>query len=81
MIFLVVPQVYTQEKLYDAMTRACSFMDMNCTIKDDPMREKVGDVLQLQSYDETKDSLKMYIGISGVQHCGVSVQMHDHVVS
>lgn len=67
-----IPQIYTQERLYEIMSRTCSFLDTDVTVKGHPMEEKIRDAIQLQTYDDPKDALKLYVGIAGIQHCGVS---------
>lgn len=36
------------------------------------MEEKIRDAIQLQAYDEPKEHLKLYIGVSGIQYFGVN---------
>lgn len=54
------------------MSRACEFLDGSATVRGHPMEEKVRDSIQLQTYDDPKDAQKLYVGISGIQYCGVS---------
>lgn len=54
------------------MSQLCGFLDANVTIKGHPMERKIRDVIQLQAYDDPKELLKLYIGVSGIQYCGVS---------
>lgn len=48
-----------------------SFVDLPATIEDHPTNEFIRDALQLQTFGEPKDILKLYIGIAGIQHSGV----------
>lgn len=54
------------------MSELSGLLDANVTIKGHPLEEKIRDAIQLQAYDEPKEALKLYIGISGIQYCGVS---------
>lgn len=68
---MLITKIYTQEKLYDIMSWACSYMENDVMVKGHPMEEKIRDAIQLQTYDDPKDSLKLYVGIAGIQYCGV----------
>lgn len=53
------------------MSWACSYMENSVTVKGHPMEQKIRDVIQLQTIDDPIDSLKLFVGIAGIQYCGV----------
>lgn len=48
-----------------------NFVDISATVEDHPVSHLIRDAVQLQTFDESKDILKLYIGVSGIQHSGV----------
>lgn len=54
------------------MGRATEFSDSIVTIKGHPMAENIRNAIQLQTYDDPNDALKLYTAICGIQYCGVS---------
>lgn len=50
-----------------------SFVDTPATVEEHPANEFIRDALQLQTFGEPKDILKLYIGIAGIQHAGVDL--------
>lgn len=47
------------------------FMNQSVTTKGHPLEQYLRDVLQLRSYGESKDVLKLFVGFAGIQHVGV----------
>lgn len=53
-----------------------SFVDTPATVVEHPINSLIRDAVQLQTFGEPKDILKLYIGVAGIQHCGVSAFNH-----
>lgn len=49
-----------------------SVIDIPATVETHPVNHLIRDAMQLQTFGESKEILKLFIGISGIQHCGVS---------
>lgn len=49
-----------------------SVIDTPATVEKHPLNHKIRDAVQLQTFGEPKDILKLYIGVAGIQHSGVS---------
>lgn len=47
------------------------FVDISATVEEHPVNHLIRDAVQLQTFGESKDILKLYIGVSGIQHSGV----------
>lgn len=50
-----------------------SFIDISATVENHPVNDLIRNAVQLQTFGESKDILKLYIGVSGIQHSGVCV--------
>lgn len=50
-------------------------IDSPATVDEHPINHIIRDAVQLQTFGEPKDILKLYIGVAGIQHSGVSVNM------
>lgn len=48
-----------------------NFVDMSATVEEHPVNHLIRNAVQLQTFGEAKDILKLYIGVSGIQHSGV----------
>lgn len=51
-----------------------SFVDTLATLDEHPVNKIIRDAVQLQTFGEPKDILKLYIGLAGIQHSGVCSQ-------
>lgn len=51
-----------------------SFIDTPVTIQEHPINRFIRDAIQLQTFGEPKDILKLYVGVAGIQYCGVSFE-------
>lgn len=50
-----------------------SVIDTPATVEKHPVNHLLRNAIQLQTFGEPKDILKLYIGVAGIQHSGVSV--------
>lgn len=50
-----------------------SFVDAPATLEEHPLNRLIRDAVQLQTFGEPKDILKLYIGVAGIQHSGVNI--------
>lgn len=44
-----------------------NFVDISATVEGHPVNNLIRDAVQLQTFGESKDILKLYIGVSGIQ--------------
>lgn len=50
-----------------------NYIDGRLTITDHVINTFVRSAIQLQAVSEPKDTLKLYVGVNGIQYSGVSV--------
>lgn len=48
-----------------------NFVDISATVEEHPVNHLIRNAVQLQTIGESKDILKLFIGVSGIQHSGV----------
>lgn len=48
-----------------------NFVEAPATLYDHPLNQFIRDAVQLQTFGEPKDILKLYVGVAGIQHSGV----------
>lgn len=51
-----------------------SFINEPATIEGHPINHLLRNAIQMQTIGEPKDILKLFIGVAGIQHCGVSIK-------
>lgn len=66
-----VVKIYCQEKLLELVMAYYGNFDANATTKSNPFEKLLRDTLQMQAYGDPKETLKLYVGISGIQYAGV----------
>lgn len=66
-------QNHSQELLFSMTIGLSNFIDTPATLDEHPINQIIRDAVQLQTIGEPKDILKLYIGIAGIQHSGVSI--------
>lgn len=49
-----------------------NFVGAPATLVEHPLNRLIRDAVQLQTFGEPKDILKLYIGVAGIQHSGVN---------
>lgn len=49
-----------------------NYIDGRLTITDHPVNTFIRNAVQLQVVSEPKDTLKLYVGVNGIQYSGVS---------
>lgn len=49
-----------------------NFIDTPVTLSDHPINHLICNAVQMQTFGEPKDILKLYVGVAGIQFCGVS---------
>lgn len=53
-----------------------NYIDGRLTITDHPVNTFVRSAIQLQAVGEPKNTLKLYIGVNGIQYSGVSCRIN-----
>lgn len=48
-----------------------NFVGIAATLEEHPVNDLIRNAVQLQTFGESKDILKLFIGVSGIQHSGV----------
>lgn len=64
-------QTYSQDHLLSMAMNISNFVDAPATLEEHPLNHFIRDAVQLQTFGEPKDILKLYIGVAGIQHSGV----------
>ncbi|XP_031616512.1 complex I assembly factor ACAD9, mitochondrial-like [Contarinia nasturtii] len=63
-------KTFSQDRLLSMALALSNFVEAPVTLDEHPMNNVIRDALQLQTFGEPKDILKLYIGVAGIQHSG-----------
>lgn len=66
-------QTYSQERLLSMAVNLSNLVDAPATLEQHPMNKIIRSAIQLQTFGEPKDILKLYIGVAGITHSGVYI--------
>lgn len=69
-------QVFAQQSLMRVAQLPLNFMGPQVTVEGHPLAELLKDALHLYAHGEPIDPLVQYIGLTGLQHCGVCYVEH-----
>lgn len=53
-----------------------NYIDGRLTVTEHPVNTFIRSAIQLQAVSEPKDTLKLYVGVNGVQYSAVSCRTH-----
>lgn len=68
----MLTQIYSQENFQNVALNLLGFLDNSATFKGHVIEKYIRNAIQLQSFGEPQDALKLFIGIAGIQYTGVS---------
>ncbi|KAJ6640067.1 Complex I assembly factor ACAD9, mitochondrial [Pseudolycoriella hygida] len=68
-----VVKVFAQRSLLRVATLPLNFMGPKAIVNGEPLAECLKDALHLNTHGESPDSLEQYIGLTGLQHVGLSI--------
>lgn len=56
----------------NSVASVMSFLDASVTLDEHSLNEIIRDAIQMQTFSEQKDTLRLFVGVSGIQYAGVS---------
>lgn len=64
-------QIFSQDQLLSLALNLSNFVDTPATLEEHPANRLIRDAVQMQTFGEPKDILKLCIGLAGIHHSGV----------